>query len=72
VNEKKTIVINLIGSPGVGKSTFASYLFFKLKNYGFNCELVSEFAKELVWEERNETFKDELYIFGKQQHRFFR
>jgi hypothetical protein len=34
--------------------------------------MVSEFAKELVWEERTETFKDELYIFAKQSHRLFR
>lgn len=34
--------------------------------------MVSEYAKELVWEQRNETFKNELYLFAKQHHRMFR
>ena len=45
----KTIVINLIGSPGTGKSTLASELFSKMKWQGYDVELVSEYAKELVW-----------------------
>lgn len=67
-----TTVINLIGSPGTGKSTIASELFAKMKWQGFDVELVSKYAKELVWEQRQETFKNELYIFAKQQHRLFR
>ena len=68
----KTVVINLIGSPGTGKSTLASELFSKMKWQGYDVELVSEYAKELVWEERTETFKNELYLFAKQHHRMFR
>ena len=68
----KTIVINLMGAPGSGKSTLASELFAKMKWKGFDVELVSEYAKELVWEERHETFKNELYLFAKQHHRMFR
>lgn len=68
----KTTVINLIGSPGTGKSTIASELFAKMKWEGYDVELVSEYAKELIWEERNETFKNELYLFAKQHHRLFR
>lgn len=68
----ETIVINLIGAPGSGKSTTASELFAKMKWLGYDVELVSEYAKELVWEERNETFKNELYLFAKQHHRMFR
>ena len=69
---KDTLVVNLMGGPGVGKSTYAALLFSKLKEMKIDCELSSEFAKELVWEQRNETFKDELYIFAKQAHRTFR
>lgn len=69
---KKTLVVNLLGGPGVGKSTMTAAVFAKLKNLGIDCEMASEFAKELVWEQRNETFKDELYIFAKQAHRLFR
>lgn len=68
----ETIVINLIGAPGTGKSTLASELFSKMKWSGYDVELVSEYAKELVWEERKETFKNELYLFAKQHHRIFR
>ena len=68
----KTTVINLIGSPGTGKSTIASELFAKMKWAGHDVELVSEYAKELVWEERTETIKNEVYLFGKQHHRIFR
>lgn len=68
----KTLVVNLIGAPGTGKSTTMAGVFAKLKSMGLLCEMVTEFAKELVWEERNETFKDELYIFAKQAHRLFR
>lgn len=69
---KNTIVVNLMGGPGVGKSTLTAAIFAKLKDHDVDCEMASEFAKELVWEQRNETFKDELYIFAKQAHRLFR
>lgn len=68
----KTIVINLVGSPGTGKSTIAAELFSKLKWNKINCEYVSEFAKDLTWEERHTTLCNQVYIFGKQHHRLFR
>lgn len=68
---KKTIIVNLIGAPGVGKSTTMAGVFSILKQRGVDCEQATEFAKELVWERREETFKDELYIFAKQYHRLF-
>ena len=67
-----TLVINLFGGPGCGKSTTMARLFADLKSQGMNVEMVSEFAKDLVYELRQETMKDELYIFAKQQHRIFR
>lgn len=69
---KDTLVVNLIGGPGVGKSTYAALLFSKLKEMKIDCELCPEFAKQLVWEMRYETFKDEQYIFSKQAHAQFR
>ena len=69
---KQTKIINIIGGPGAGKSTMCTGVFAKLKMKGIDCELSSEYAKELVWESRNETFKDEVYIFAKQNHRLFR
>ena len=43
-----------------------------MKWEGYDVELVSEYAKELVWEERMETMKNEVYLFGKQHQRLFR
>ena len=72
MSEKRTIVVNLFAGPGAGKSTCAASIFSKLKWKGIDCELVPEFAKELVWECRDETFKDQIYLFGKQHHRMQR
>ena len=69
---KNTIVVNLFGGQGTGKSTTMADLFAYLKHHKIDCEMCSEFAKELVWENRKDTFKDELYIFSKQNHRLFR
>ena len=69
---KNTLVVNLIGGPGAGKSTTMAGVFSKLKSLGVDAEMVSEFAKELVWENRKDTMKDETYIFAKQAHRIFR
>ncbi len=69
---KNTIVVNFGGAPGVGKSTYAALLFSRLKELKIDCELCPEFAKQLVWEMRYETFKDEQYIFSKQAHAQFR
>lgn len=64
--------VNLAGSPGSGKSTLASYCFAKLKMMGVNCELVTEFAKDKVWEKNNEALSNQIYIFAKQYYRITR
>lgn len=69
---KETLVINLIGGPGSGKSTCASGIFYELKKLGINCELSLEFAKDKVWEESYSVLSDQLYVFGKQYHKLFR
>lgn len=69
---KETLVINLIGGPGSGKSTCASGIFYQLKKLGINCELALEFAKDKVWEESIKILDDQLYVFGKQYHKLFR
>ena len=68
----KTLVVNLFGGPGSGKSTSASHIFANLKWEDIECELVQEYAKDLVWEKRFKTFEDQVYMFGKQHHRVFR
>ena len=69
---RQTVVINLMGGPGVGKSTFASKLFVMMKQRGLSCEYVDEFAKGLVWEDRNFALQDQLYILGNQNHNLMR
>lgn len=66
---KNTIVINISGGPGSGKTTVAAEVFSILKEKGYEVENVSEFAKELVWEGRDEAFNDRLYMHGEQNHR---
>ncbi len=67
----KTKVINITGGPGAGKSTIASGLFYLLKLDNKEVELVSEYAKELVWEKRSYTFDDSLYVTAKQFHHLY-
>ena len=69
---KKSIVINLIGGPGAGKSTMASLLFAKMKIAGISCELVTEYAKDMVWENRYNILNDQLYILSKQYRKMRR
>lgn len=68
----KTLVVNLFGTPGAGKSTGAAYIFSELKMRGINAELVTEFAKDKVWENNDEVFKNQAYIFGKQSYKMSR
>jgi len=65
-------VINLFGGPGVGKSTTAAGLFYEMKKLHLNVELVTEYAKDAVWENRNNLLDDQIYIFAKQQRRISR
>lgn len=40
----------------------------ELKTLGINVEFAYEYAKELVFTKRWETFKDQVYMFGKQRN----
>ena len=66
---KKPIVVNLFAGPGTGKSTSCAQIFAELKQNGVNCEMVREFAKDKVWENSIDVLNDQIYIFGKQQHK---
>lgn len=59
-------VINLFGVPGSGKSTGAAYIFAELKMHGKNVELITEFAKDKVYEKNTSALDNQAYIFGKQ------
>lgn len=66
-----TVVANFFAGPGAGKSTSAALLFAKLKMRGVKCELVTEFAKDLTWEKRHFTLRNQLYILAKQHKRMW-
>lgn len=67
--KNKTLYINLISGPGAGKSTIASKIFYELKMLGLNCELVTEFAKYLTWENNQKALCNQYYVSAKQMHR---
>lgn len=64
--KKDTIIVNFFAGPGTGKSTYAAALFAHLKMLDVDCELVREYAKDLVWEHRTVEFQDQATIMGKQ------
>ena len=67
-----TIIVNLYGGPGSGKSTTCAGVFERLKLKGINCEMATEYAKDKVWEESFKTLDDQIYVFGKQLHKINR
>ena len=69
---KNTILINIYGGPGAGKSTTAAGVFYELKRIGYDCGLVTEMATELVYDEAFNVINDQVYLFGEQWHRTFR
>ena len=50
----------------------AAALFADLKKRGFNAELVTEYAKDKVWEHNDTVFSNQVYILGKQSYRVSR
>ena len=66
---KDLTVINLFGGPGSGKSTTAAGLFHLMKLKSFDVELVTEFPKDLVYQQRFNMFFEQDYIFAEQHHR---
>lgn len=67
------VVINIYGSPGCGKSTAASYLFYQFKTKTkLKTELVTEYAKDLTYDDRIKTLSCQPYVFGKQLYKLDR
>jgi predicted ATP-dependent serine protease len=64
-------VINIFGGPGIGKSTLAAQIYTELKKRHINIEYIPEYPKELVYEERLLTLKDQIYVFAHQHHKIW-
>jgi len=69
---KTPIVVNGFAGPGTGKSTIAAETFAKLKWQGVLCELVTEYAKDKVWEGHMNILENQFYVFAKQLQRLLR
>lgn len=69
---RNTLVVNLYGGPGTGKSTNAARLFAMLKDLGIETELVTEYAKDVVWEETIKLLEDQIWVFANQLRRIKR
>lgn len=50
----KTKVINFVAAPGAGKSLMSAMIFAELKMKHYSAEMVQEYAKNLVWQNRLE------------------
>lgn len=62
------LVVNLLGEPGVGKSTTASGVFYELSINGFRSEIIPEVAKGYAWETPKDNMGKSMIhpIFGQQ------
>lgn len=67
-----TKIINLFGAPCSGKSTHRARIFAEMKIAGYHVEEVTEYAKDIIWEDRENLFEDQLYILAKQNRRISR
>jgi nicotinamide riboside kinase len=65
----KKLLINVFGGPSIGKTTIAAELFVELKKNHVEVELVSEFPKDVVVEERPNALEHQWYITGTQAYR---
>ena len=69
---KKTILINLFGQPGAGKTTAALGIAYKLKLNRISVEYVDEYAKPFVIEGNIDGLKNQIRVYGKQHDKIFK
>ena len=69
----KTLIVNLFGGPGAGKSAFSHGIMWKLKSeFRTESEMAPEYAKDIVFEDNPKKLENQIYIFGKQHNRVHR
>ncbi len=73
VSPKETMVVNFFSGPSAGKTTCAMIVTSELKKRGYTAEYVSEYAKDLVWENRLDlldgTVKNQRMLLKEQMRR---
>jgi hypothetical protein len=65
----QSVVVNIFGAPGAGKSSFAALIFSEFKRIGANVELVTEVAKDLVYRHDYRGLKMQFPVAGIQYER---
>ena len=65
-NMSGTLVVNLLGGPGCGKSTAMAGVFNEMKVLGVNAEECSEWIKEKVYDGDAYPFENQIYTFAQQ------
>lgn len=73
---RKTLVVNLYAGPGAGKTTGAWIIAGELKKLNIVTEYVSEYAKELIWDNESHllggSFKNQFNVLKEQNRRINR
>lgn len=59
---KTTFVVNIIGGPGLGKTTLAALIFAKLKILNYVTEYVQEYTKTLVWTKQFDILNNQYLV----------
>ncbi len=74
--KKDTVIVNLFAGPGAGKTTCAWEIASELKKRNIEAEYVSEYAKELVWDNKTEkldgTLEHQKELYKEQFRRVHR
>lgn len=65
-------VISLWAGPGAGKSTLAAAVFARMKRLRYKVELVTEFAKDLTYEQSWKVLGDQMMVLAEQNFRLAR
>lgn len=72
----KTMIVNAFAGPGAGKTTSAWHIGAELKKEGYVVEYVSEYAKDLIWDNNlellNGTIENQTIVYNEQKHRIDR
>ncbi len=71
MKNKKAIVVNIIGGPGIGKSILTAELFASIKREGISCDVSWEYIKRKLREKALKVVESQIYIFGKQQFQLY-
>ena len=63
------MILNFVGGPAVGKTTFATSIYAKLKQKGVSVGLVTEFATQCIMEKNTDIFNYQYFISANQLYR---